>query len=385
MWFMAVILLLFLFWPLKIDGSRLVLIILHYGEAWPSLYPAFLAGASMNGDVDFVIVRNLEKLPVELDNVKLVSLPLSGLNALLSEKLHRDPAMALTYKTAYKLVDFKTMFGFLFPDVVKGYDFWGHIDADTLPSRIISPNFLRPEMLDNHDVISGTNGMCNGPFQLYRNRADINTLFKLSPDLPGVVNSTASKGFTESHGEMRIPFPILIKRQVIKHKFTWNRTMHTYLEDRLYHRQGAQRGYIWSPKFNLRLRWTDLGIFPERITDDRKTAIPLMRHPVPGFFHLISWKYLKGFRGPMSRDVVDNLRRKTSRFVYVSCHGFHAVDDAVNNPSQRDEVEKASLAPCDFPRNEEVFYRPGRQAACLGGVDAYDQMLKFAARAGRVR
>ena len=359
--------------------SRVVLIILHFGEKWPLLYPPFLVGAAANSELDFVIVSNLDTLPMlgsfNPPNIRLHQLSVPALNQLLQDKLQRPPEVAITLRTAYKLVDFKTMFAHLFPDIVAGYEFWGHIDADTLPSRIVSPHFLDPSMLDDYDIISGTNGMCNGPFQLYRNRHDINVLFRNSKDFRGVVDGNFSSGFTENHGEMRMPHALLIRRHVIKEKATWNHTANTYLEDRWYFRHGAARNHIWSPKWNLRLRWDDDGLFQETISHDRTSVSPTTGNAVPGFFHLISWKYLADFRLPMPDKVLANLRRTHGRLVYVSCHGFHAVDD-INDAAARAAVERESLKACVFPK-QEVFFRVGTMWACVGGVNGYDNMVKI--------
>lgn len=235
-------------------ARKVVFIIVYYGKEWPRLLPPFLISTLENSsDIDFLFVSNMDQFPVKTAaNVRLVTKSLLALNELLFTMLNMSTTNAITFKTAYKLVDFKPMFGYLFSDLITDYDYWGHLDADTILSRLIDPAFILEKHLRNYnddggsgvDVLSATNSMCNGPMQLYRNTRRINKLFELSRDISLVVNSTQNLGFTENHGIMRAPFPIVLRKAVIQNKVRWNRTTNTYLEDRWYFRNGAEKHMV---------------------------------------------------------------------------------------------------------------------------------------------
>jgi hypothetical protein len=97
--------------------------------------------------------------------------------------------------TPYKLCDFKPAYGFLFPEIINGYDFWGHSDIDIVYGDI--RKFITTNILDNYDVVSSRHDYITGSFCLYRNRENINTLFKESKDYEKVFSSERNFCFDE--------------------------------------------------------------------------------------------------------------------------------------------------------------------------------------------
>jgi hypothetical protein len=84
----------------------------------------------------------------------------------------------LKHAAVHKVNDFKPLFAFLYPELVRGYDWWGWSDSDMLMGDVMK--FLKKDdKLNNYDVISGNPSRQSwGPFQLFRNRPDVNTLFR---------------------------------------------------------------------------------------------------------------------------------------------------------------------------------------------------------------
>lgn len=80
---------------------------------------------------------------------------------------------------SYKIIDFKPLFAFLFPELVDGYDWWGHLDNDMLLGD--TRRFLTHEILSQNDIISGADPTTWGPFTMYRNSNITNELFRLVP------------------------------------------------------------------------------------------------------------------------------------------------------------------------------------------------------------
>jgi hypothetical protein len=85
----------------------------------------------------------------------------------------------LAKASPYKVIDFKPLFAYLFPEQVSGYEWWGHMDNDLLLGDV--RRFLTPEILEQNDMISGAREKSWGPFTLYRNSNTTNELFKLAP------------------------------------------------------------------------------------------------------------------------------------------------------------------------------------------------------------
>lgn len=90
---------------------------------------------------------------------------------------------------------FKPAYGFVFSDLLKKYDFWGHGDIDVVYGNI--RNFMTKEILENHDVISSRHDYITGSFCLFRNHKKINTLFMESKDYKLVFSSPKHYCFDE--------------------------------------------------------------------------------------------------------------------------------------------------------------------------------------------
>jgi len=105
-------------------------------------------------------------------NVRPVRLTLAGLNRLIHDRL--GVAANITY--GYKACDIKPMFGELFADYLRGFDFWGHCDLDLIWGAL--RNFLTPGRLSDFDVISSGPGGVRGALTLFRNVPFINGLYR---------------------------------------------------------------------------------------------------------------------------------------------------------------------------------------------------------------
>ena len=77
----------------------------------------------------------------------------------------------LLLERPYKLCDYKPLYGHLFADYLKGYDFWGHFDPDIIFGRI--SNFVPEELYRQYDKIFD-----RGHFALYRNTPAVNLLYR---------------------------------------------------------------------------------------------------------------------------------------------------------------------------------------------------------------
>ena len=106
-------------------------------------------------------------------------------------------AAAASSHNYYKVIDLKPMIAFLLPELVQGYDWWGHVDNDMILGNL--GRFFTSELLDRHDIICGiATEKTWGPLTLYRNIPRVNELFWQSPQpLHTILNTTQPMYFDE--------------------------------------------------------------------------------------------------------------------------------------------------------------------------------------------
>lgn len=147
-----------------------------YGP-YPWYFPYFIDSCRYNPTVDFIIItENTEFIANKSDNVIIVNKTMEELKSRFSEKL----GFSVSIDHSYKLCDFKPAYGFLFPEIIADYDYWGQSDLDIVFGDI--RGFITDEMLTLYDFISVRHDYTTGCFGLYRNTEKMNTFFKRSKD-----------------------------------------------------------------------------------------------------------------------------------------------------------------------------------------------------------
>ena len=171
-----------------------------YGE-YPWYFPYFIHSCLYNPTVDFYIITdNQDKITNKPGNVNIIFKTLEDIKTKASEKLR----FTVCIDKPYKLCDFKPAYGFIFSDLVKGYDFWGHGDIDLVYGNI--RGFMTDAVLKNHDIISSRHDYITGSFCLYRNSQFMNTLFKQSKHYEFVFRNPMNFCFDECNylfGELK--------------------------------------------------------------------------------------------------------------------------------------------------------------------------------------
>lgn len=145
--------------------NKVAFIIPYFGRV-PSYFSLWLQSAEKNPDFDFFIYSDL---PLDIkaeSNVKQIQISFVELKSKIEKLLNRKVCL----KTPYKLCDFRPMYGMIFEEEIKGYDFWGFIDIDLILGRLTT--FISDELLDTYDKL-----YYEGHFSLFRNCELMNTLF----------------------------------------------------------------------------------------------------------------------------------------------------------------------------------------------------------------
>jgi hypothetical protein len=170
--------------------QKIALINCFFGT-FPWYFPFFIKSCTSNPTVDFLIFSDNDYKGVLPSNVRIMPFTLARFNELATAKL----GFEVSVKKPYKLCDFKPAYGLLFSDYLVDYDFWGMCDIDIILGRI--REFMTPELLENHDVISTRNDYLSGWFLLFKNTTEINSLFMKSKDYKKVFTSDTHYCFDE--------------------------------------------------------------------------------------------------------------------------------------------------------------------------------------------
>jgi hypothetical protein len=173
------------------NKKNIAIIICWYGT-YPWYFSYFIHSCAYNPTIEFFIVTGNEKPFYNLpNNVKTVHKTLDEIKKRATEKLNLD----VNLDCPYKLCDFKPAYGFLFPEIIDEYDFWGHGDIDVIYGNI--RNFITDEILKSYDVITVRHDFLVGYFTLYRNCKKVNELFMLSKDYKKVFTTQKHFCFDE--------------------------------------------------------------------------------------------------------------------------------------------------------------------------------------------
>lgn len=162
-----------------------------YGE-YPWYFPYFVKSCRYNPSIDFVIITdNNSTILDKPENIKIIQKTLNEFKTNATNRFDFD----VVIDNPYKLCDFKPAYGFLFPEIIAPYTFWGHGDIDMVYGDIRS--FLTDDILNYYDLISPREDITMGTFCLYRNNSIMNSLFFQSRDYKEVFTSPENFCFDE--------------------------------------------------------------------------------------------------------------------------------------------------------------------------------------------
>lgn len=112
--------------------NRIALIMPHFGH-FNNYFKFWLRSCCNNPKIDFLIFTDDSNAIAYINayggaNIKVFEMSLADLKQLFESKLHQT----ICLETPYKLCDFRALYGILFADYLKAYDFWGHCDNDLI-------------------------------------------------------------------------------------------------------------------------------------------------------------------------------------------------------------------------------------------------------------
>ena len=147
-----------------------IIILIPYFGRLPEYFDVFLKSVVHLSHIDFRIFTD-DRSALERSYSKNVCVQIMSFSEI-QQRIHKIWGVKLT--SGYKLCDFKPMYAELFSDFIKGYDYWGYCDIDTMMGDVMA--FLNNIDYTHYDRIGK-----NGHFTLYRNCEYINALYKKYP------------------------------------------------------------------------------------------------------------------------------------------------------------------------------------------------------------
>lgn len=170
-----------------------VAFVIPYFGKLPAYAYYFIASCRYNEFIDFHFYTN-DKIDIRLcpENVFFHKMTLTQFNKLCSQKLNVE----LSYNNPYKLCDLKPMYGAIFENDLKPYDFWGFCDFDMILGNL--KKVITPKLLEEFDIICVKQAYASGPFTILKNKKNINWFFRCSKDWQDVLFHPNYQKFDEA-------------------------------------------------------------------------------------------------------------------------------------------------------------------------------------------
>jgi len=150
----------------------LVIIIVYFGDKFPSWFSLFLKSCEKNPWIDWKIFTDIALLNEASSNVEFINFSPENFKQLSKEKIDIAP----TFIDPYKICDFRIAFGKIFEDYIKGYKYWGHGDIDVIYGDL--KKFIAPLLPYRYDVISLAHNRLTGHLGILRNTPEVVNKFK---------------------------------------------------------------------------------------------------------------------------------------------------------------------------------------------------------------
>ncbi len=144
-------------------------ITLCYFGKFPNYFPLWLKSAAANPTVDFHIYTDAE-IPRELLAANIF-VHQTTLAALEQQMRKATGCPEFVIPSPYKLCDYKPLYGCIFADDLKNYDYWGYCDADVIFGDL--RKFFTDQQLASYDKLLQT-----GHLSIMRNTDEMRNLWR---------------------------------------------------------------------------------------------------------------------------------------------------------------------------------------------------------------
>ncbi len=161
----------------------------------PFWMPAFLLSCAHNPDVEWRIFTDAPAPAGSPENVRFLPFTLTAFNERASRLLGAPVALQPAY--AYKLCDYKILYGDLFAEELRGFDVWGCCDLDIVWGRV--RGFATDARLRRHALVTSRPQRIAGHCCLFRNQPRWNRLYRRIPGVRDcLLDASRYRGVDES-------------------------------------------------------------------------------------------------------------------------------------------------------------------------------------------
>lgn len=169
----------------------IVFICPYFGQLPKNQFPLWLKSCKNNPTINWLIFTDDKTHYDYPKNVKVNYIEFEDFKKQIQKKF----SFPLQIERPYKLCDFRPAYGYIFPEYIRNYDFWGYCDiSDTILGQL--RNFFTDENLSQADKI-----LQSGHMTLYRNTKEVNSRFMLKANkslpLESILGVKESKIFDE--------------------------------------------------------------------------------------------------------------------------------------------------------------------------------------------
>ena len=179
-----------------------IVVIIPYFGILPNNFKVWVNSCARSPMVDFKLITDI-KINTDIlpPNIEVIKMKFEDIKKIFEKKLNKKILM----DAPYKLCDFKPMYGDIFYDKIKEYEYWGYCDLDMIFGNIM-------KFLNAYDYKKYDKFLKLGHFSIYRNSKENNKRYLLSPNYEKIFMTNKTIGFDEINGindvfyERKIPF-----------------------------------------------------------------------------------------------------------------------------------------------------------------------------------
>lgn len=156
----------------------------YFGQP-PAWLPAFFRSCQANPDVRWFIYADFDVTFPTPDNVAIRFLDLGEFNARASSAV--GAPIAIERATLRKVCDFKPIYGLMFADDLREYEWWAYSDLDVVWGDI--RRFVTDDLLNSHIIVSPRQRKLGGHGTFVRNTEANNRTFEIVPDVLAILTN----------------------------------------------------------------------------------------------------------------------------------------------------------------------------------------------------
>lgn len=173
------------------EELKIIIIGFYYGK-FPDWMQYWLKSCAENSSINYLIVTDIEIESIP-SNVEILKLSLQEVKNIFEQKLK----IKVTLDRAYKLCDYRPLYGVLLEEYIADYDYWGHCDFDLIWGDI--RKFITIHKIKQYDKF-----LPLGHLSLYRNDNKVNHYYELQGskcgDYKDILSDERNFAFDETDG-----------------------------------------------------------------------------------------------------------------------------------------------------------------------------------------